>query len=141
MLDLFAGTGAVGLEALSRGATNALFVEQSATTAQLLRTNIEALDFAGEAKVWIGRLPGVLGRIAGAHAPFDIIFADPPYEKGQLDLLMSHPALLTLAASGSTCIVEHRYAETFAPGLWTVDECRRYGDTALSFLSPTLLEA
>jgi len=140
-LDLFAGTGAVGLEALSRGAAAALFVEQSGSVARLIRENIEALDFASVAQVWIGRLPGVLGKIALAQAPFDLVFADPPYEKGQLDLLAAHPALSALVTRGSTVVLEHRYSETFATDSWAVAECRRYGDTALSFLSSTNTEA
>jgi 16S rRNA (guanine966-N2)-methyltransferase len=141
VLDLFAGTGAVGLEALSRGAASVLFVEQSASVARLIKGNIEALEFGDVANVWIGRLPGVLGKIAMAYPPFDIVFADPPYEKGQLDLLTAHPALSGVVSPGSTVVLEHRYSETFATAPWAVTECRRYGDTALSFLSSMHTEA
>lgn len=140
-LDLYAGTGAVGLEALSRGATSAEFVEQSASVARLLKENIRALDFEGETRVWIGRLPAVLGKIAKARPTFDLVFADPPYEKGEIDLLTSHPALVALAAPGASLIVEHRYSETPAEGLWTIEKSRRYGDTALSFLCEPRREA
>jgi 16S rRNA (guanine966-N2)-methyltransferase len=82
--DLFAGTGAMGLEALSRGAAFCLFVDDSAASRALLRRNVEALDLTGATKIWrrdaakLGPLP------AGAGGPFDLAFLDPPFRKGLL---------------------------------------------------------
>lgn len=140
-LDLFAGTGAIGLEALSRGAVAVIFVEGSASVARLLKTNITSLDFEHETKILVGRLPGALGRVGSTDETFDLVFADPPYEHGHLDLLLSHPALVALVAPDGSLIVEHRYSETIAIGRWTLDQTRRYGDTALSFLSHPHREA
>lgn len=78
-IDLFAGTGALGLEAMSRGASFALFVEQSAQGRALLRTNIENLGLQGATKIF-RRDATRLGPL-GAVSPFDIAFADPPYGK------------------------------------------------------------
>lgn len=80
VIDLFAGTGALGLEAVSRGAKYALFVEESAEGRGLLRSNIEAFDLQGNSKVW-RRDATKLGPI-GQMSKFDIAFMDPPYGKG-----------------------------------------------------------
>ena len=80
VLDLFAGTGALGLEALSRGAEFALFVENGIEGRGLLRTNIENFDLQGKSKVF-RRDASSLGP-SGNIDPFDLIFADPPYGKG-----------------------------------------------------------
>jgi 16S rRNA (guanine966-N2)-methyltransferase len=80
VLDLFAGTGAVGLEALSRGCRQALFVEQGVEGRGLLRVNIEALGLQGRAKIF-RRDATDLGPV-GTMEPFHLVFADPPYAKG-----------------------------------------------------------
>lgn len=80
VIDLFAGTGALGLEAVSRGAKYALFVEESAEGRGLLRSNIETFGLQGASKVW-RRDATKLGPI-GQMSKFDIAFMDPPYGKG-----------------------------------------------------------
>ena len=80
VLDLFAGTGALGIEALSRGARFTLFIENSVEARSLLRQNIENLSLQGHTKVF-HRDATELGPI-GTMAPFDLIFADPPYGRG-----------------------------------------------------------
>ncbi len=80
VIDLFAGTGALGLEAMSRGASFVLFVEESAEGRGLLRTNIETLGLQGASKIF-RRDATDLG-IPGTMEPFDLAFADPPYGKG-----------------------------------------------------------
>lgn len=79
VLDLFAGTGALGLEALSRGAARAVFVEDYAASRALIRQNIEALGLTGDTKLW-RRDATQLGPCRGD--PFTLIFADPPYRSG-----------------------------------------------------------
>ncbi|WP_354342444.1 16S rRNA (guanine(966)-N(2))-methyltransferase RsmD [Phyllobacterium ifriqiyense] len=80
VLDLFAGTGALGLEAMSRGARYGIFIEESAQGRGLIRTNIEAFGLNGNTKVF-SRDATKLGD-AGNVEPFDLVFADPPYGKG-----------------------------------------------------------
>ncbi|MEP7455902.1 16S rRNA (guanine(966)-N(2))-methyltransferase RsmD [Phyllobacterium sp. SB3] len=80
VLDLFAGTGALGLEAISRGARYGIFIEESAQGRGLIRTNIEAFGLMGATKVF-SRDATKLGDI-GNMEPFDLVFADPPYGKG-----------------------------------------------------------
>ena len=80
VLDLFSGTGALGLEALSRGARFVLFVEEAVEARGLIRQNLEALGLTGLAKIY-RRDATRIGRCA-PMAPFDLVFADPPYRKG-----------------------------------------------------------
>jgi len=93
VVDLFAGTGAMGLEALSRGAKYCLFVDDSAESRALIRTNVEALGLTGASKIW-RRDATRLGAL-DTLAPFDLAFLDPPYRKGLLA-----PALVSLRDGG-----------------------------------------
>ena len=133
VIDLFAGTGALGLEALSRGARYCLFVEDSADSRALIRENVEALALTGVSKIW-RRDATKLGEL-DTLAPFDLAFLDPPYRKG-----MIAPALAGLAAGGwlnkgALAVVEIAEDETLAPqaGYEALDE-RIYGDTRIGFL-------
>jgi len=93
VLDLFAGTGAVGLEALSRGAVAACFVESDRAACEILRHNVETVAVAGAE---IHRRPAAAYLVgAGADNPFDLVFADPPYSFGEAPL----GALLTTLAT------------------------------------------
>ena len=80
ILDLFAGTGALGLEALSRGARHALFVEEDAAARGLIRGNVEALGLTGRTRIF--RRDATRLGPAGTVPPFDVVFADPPYGHG-----------------------------------------------------------
>ncbi|MGZ2439804.1 16S rRNA (guanine966-N2)-methyltransferase [Sinorhizobium medicae] len=93
VLDLFAGTGAVGFEALSRGCRQVLFVEQGVEGRGLLRVNIEALGLQGRAKIF-RRDATDLGPV-GTMEPFHLVFADPPYGKG-----LGERALIAAARGG-----------------------------------------
>ena len=133
VVDLFAGSGALGIEALSRGAKFALFVDNAAEARALLRANIEALALGGVTRIWRADAT-VLGR-APAGPPFTLAFLDPPYEKG-----LAGPALTGLVeggwlASGALVVVEESAkAEIDAPtALQVVDE-RPYGETKIVFL-------
>jgi len=133
VLDLFAGTGALGLEALSRGASHCLFIEESAEGRGLIRTNVEAFGLVGRTKIFRRDAAG-LGDV-GTIAPFGLVFADPPYGKGLGE------AALTSALKGgwllphALCIVEEAAASAFSPGdgFSVLDE-RSYGDTVVRFI-------
>lgn len=124
VLDLFSGSGALGLEALSRGAGEATFVESDPRAIAALRKNIEALGAADRATVVrADAVKFVQGLEAGA---FDIAFADPPYEKR----LATAVADRWLQAAFARILgVEHSPREPL-PG---ADDTRRYGDTAITF--------
>lgn len=133
VLDLFAGTGALGVEALSRGAAFCLFVEDHADARGVIRDNIEALNLTGVSKLW-RRDATKLGRAAPMQ-PFQLAFADPPYGKG-----LGEMALLALdeggwLESGAVCVLEEGSGtEITVPPAYTALETRTYGDTALHFL-------
>lgn len=133
--DLFAGTGALGIEALSHGATFCLFVEDSAESRGLIRTNVEALNLTGVTKIWRRDATDLGPMAAGAGGPFDLVFLDPPYRK---DLIA--PALTSLRdgkwlSPHALAIVEIAEDEIIPPtdGFEIASE-RVYGATRVAFL-------
>ena len=132
VLDLFAGTGALGLEAISRGAAHALFVETSVEGRGLLRQNIETLGLTGVTRI-LRRDATALGK-AGTIAPFDLAFCDPPYGKG-----LGEKALASAAAGGwlkpdALCVLEERGgSEVVLPAGFDVLDRREAGDSQLLF--------
>lgn len=135
VIDLFAGTGAMGIEALSRGAVYCLFVDSAAESRALVRENVEALCLTGATKIW-RRDATTLGSISrGAGGPFNLAFLDPPYRKNLLA-----PALASLGNGGwlapqALIVAEHAMDEepATAPGFGRLD-ARTYGDTNILFL-------
>ena len=123
VLDLFAGSGALGLEALSRGAARADFVEMHRASLEALRTNISALGLDDVATVHRGDAERFAGELV-PHA-YDIAFADPPYT---IDYASRLVALFRRTPFARILSVEHR-ADLVLPG----DDTRRYGDTAITF--------
>jgi 16S rRNA (guanine966-N2)-methyltransferase len=160
VLDLYAGTGALALEALSRGAASAVLVESSRDALVALRANIAALGVEDRARVVPGDVAqavrrlgraGPSGRVApaAAEAAFDLVFADPPWAALDAALDHDHPvaALSALAhdlgiAEEGRVVLEHssRTIPLDVDGLVRLDT-RRYGDTALTFYKPAILGA
>lgn len=127
VLDLYAGSGALGLESLSRGAESATFVELNPPSLVALRSNIEALDVASRATVYKADALRYAGRLeAGA---FDLALADPPYTADAAARLV---ALFRRVAFARILSVEHK-ADQRLDG----DDTRRYGDTAITFCHAT----
>jgi 16S rRNA (guanine966-N2)-methyltransferase len=131
VVDLFAGSGALAIEALSRGARFALFVDSSAEARALIRANVEAFALGGVTRIW--RADATRLGSAPAAGPFALAFLDPPYGKG-----LAGPALASLIEGGwlepdALLVVEEAAkAEIAAPaGLTRVDE-RTYGDTRIA---------
>ncbi len=143
VLDLFAGTGALGLEAYSRGAESVVFVERSKRVARALKKRIEAFGLEGESSIRVVETDArrAVARLsAGDAGPFDLAFIDPPYVEGRES--EREPALEALFASSllvpdATVVVEGptRHPLPPLPGVRVVDE-RRYGDTMLTWLTP-----
>jgi 16S rRNA (guanine966-N2)-methyltransferase len=133
VLDLFAGTGALGLEALSRGGAYAVFIEESAEGRGLIRTNVEAFGLTGRTKIF-RRDATALGE-AGTLSPFGLVFADPPYGKGLGELALRSARAGGWLAAGALCVVEEKASAPFdpGPGFATVDE-RGYGETVIRFI-------
>lgn len=133
VLDLYAGSGAVGLEALSRGADSAVFVEAHNATARVLRRNIATLDVAERCEVVTARLPGALKNPPTRR--FDLMFADPPYSMDEPELagVLSHLVEYDWLADDAEVVVErsHRSGEPGWPETLTLGRSRRYGETML----------
>jgi 16S rRNA (guanine966-N2)-methyltransferase len=126
VLDLFAGTGALGLEALSRGAATATFVENAPDALGLLRQNISALELQPRATViQADVLPFVRGLTEGG---WDLALADPPYAADYAELLI---AAFRAVPFAGLLAVEHSARRHL-----TGDDTRRYGDTAITFCYP-----
>jgi 16S rRNA (guanine(966)-N(2))-methyltransferase RsmD len=133
VLDLYAGTGALGLEALSRGAARAVLVDSAAEASELCRKNAEALGFQTEATVLRLRAEKAVERLGREGRRFVLAFADPPYAARAGAWVVE--AVAPLLSEGGTLVVEHERREVLpeAKGvLFRVDE-RRFGDTVLSF--------
>jgi len=130
VLDLYAGSGALGLEALSRGASAAVFVENDARAAAVIERNIATLGLAG-ATVRRGAVATVLA--AGTDRPVDLVLADPPYDvpAAEVDAVMASLDRNGWVASGSVVVVERSVSspEVSWPAGWTAWRVRRYGDT------------
>jgi 16S rRNA (guanine966-N2)-methyltransferase len=131
VLDLFAGSGALGLEALSRGARFALFVEDDSAARAAIRRNVETLGLTGVTKIW-RRDATRLGE-AGTLQPFDLIFCDPPYGKG-----FGEKALAVAIAGGwvggeAVAALEERAGTEIAwPAPFQEIDRRGYGDTEIA---------
>ncbi len=133
VLDLFAGTGALGLEAVSRGAAYCLFIDDSADARALIRRNIEAMGLTGQTRLF-RRDVARLG-LPGTMARFDLMFADPPYGMGLGELALDKAAAGGWLNEGALCVIEERADAPFAipTGFAFADE-RDYGDTKIRFL-------
>jgi 16S rRNA (guanine966-N2)-methyltransferase len=148
-VDLFAGSGAVGIEALSRGARRAIFVERYPAAVKLLRANLESLGiavanpkakaFAGAAEIIAADAIAALEQLAARGAKADIIFADPPYAaSAAYSALLGWLGETELAAAGGLVIFEHtrRLALPAVAGMLERTRLVEQGDTALSFYTP-----
>ena len=135
VLDLFAGTGALGIEALSRGAAEGVFVEDHPESLKVLRRNLEDLDLADRTTVWPLPVAAALKKLAGRGERFGLAFLDPPYGGGDAAAALTALASLNLLLPGARVVVEHSRRESLpeACGALTRLEVRRYGDTQVAF--------
>jgi 16S rRNA (guanine966-N2)-methyltransferase len=131
-LDLFAGSGAVGIEALSRGATRVCFVESARAALAALRANLQTIDATATTTVVACPLPGAVERLA---VPFDVAFLDPPYAEATLlrETLVRLIAATVVAPQG-VVVMEHDARDTpILPAGLVAASTRRVGDTAFTF--------
>lgn len=134
ILDLFAGSGALGIEALSRGAATVTFVEQAAPALRLLRENVRVCGFEGRARVRAMAVPRALAQLARARARFDGVLLDPPYGRGLLDNTLGALAEHALVRPGGWVMLEHHIDEAppAGAGPLRLTQTRRYGKTGLA---------
>jgi 16S rRNA (guanine966-N2)-methyltransferase len=134
VLDLFAGTGALGIEAISRGAEEAVFVEQGKGALTVLKGNLKALGL--KSRAWVLPLSAKRGiAILGEQgAVFNLIFIDPPYGKGLAEQTLEEIVNKGILAAAGVIVVEHSSRdEIVLPLGLALSQQRRYGDTTVSF--------
>jgi len=139
-LDLYAGSGAVGIEAASRGAVQVVLVERDAPALKVLRTNLENLGLRGEVRVEAVSVAAFLrrGRPQGSATPFDVVFLDPPYDAAEeyaLALGLLGGGASGLLAEDAVVVAEHRRKTRLEEGYGVLARSRllEQGDAALSF--------
>jgi 16S rRNA (guanine(966)-N(2))-methyltransferase RsmD len=138
VVDLYAGTGALGLEALSRGATDVVLVEAASPALVALRENVRALGCEAACTVVAARVERAIDRLA-KQGPFDLVIADPPWA----ELEAATRALAALVGAGAlaregTVVLEHAAEDTPSIAGLAVRDRRRYGDTGLTLFERTL---
>jgi len=135
VLDLFAGTGNLTIEALSRGAAEAILVDSSAKSGKAMRENLRRLNLADRTRVWIAPATRALRSLARQGEIFDLIFLDPPYERRLVDPALRMIANEKLLRDSGVLIAEHSIREPieFHHEALELKDQRRYGSTLLSF--------
>jgi len=135
ILELFAGTGAFGIECLSRGAKRALFVDIARTSCEIIHKNIELCRFASQSAIFQydasrSNLPENI-----TSTKFDLIFIDPPYERGFVEKILNSSSVIQCCGAKSTIILEHSIKENFPHLIEKLDihDQRQYGKTLISF--------
>ena len=131
VLDLYSGSGALGIEALSRGAGWGDFVEENPRCCAVIKENLDRTGLAGQAHVYCCRVSKALSFLDGEY---DIIFLDPPYSNSTLGPLLEAISLSSLVGEDSTVVVEHssRLPLSSAYGNLHLKKSRRHGDTCIS---------
>ena len=134
VVDLYAGTGALGLDALSRGAEHVDFVEQSARLCSAIRQHLRQWSLTPRARVHRGK---VLNRIESLQGEYDLVMADPPYGIPEIERLITRLQSARLVKPGGVVVLEHRSddVQDYAVGRFSLETTRKYGDTAITVLS------
>lgn len=137
VLDLFTGTGALGIEALSRGASHAVFIDQSSQALTVLRKNIAQCNLDASSRILKWDITKNLNCLKPYPNSFDLVFMDPPYHKRLVTLSLSHLSTCRCLKDHAVVVAEHETGA--APEVdhsgFQLDHTRQYGQTALSFFS------
>ncbi len=134
VLDLFAGSGSMGVEAMSRGAAEAVFVDPHQAAVSLLFDNLKTTGFLNQTHILKKSAAAAIPFLHRMKLQFDLIFLDPPYDRGYLDSTLKSLHRFPLLAPGGLLVCEHspREIPAFLSGLQKVDQ-RKYGQTVVSF--------
>ncbi len=131
--DLYAGSGAVGIEALSRRAELVVFADSDSRCTKVIRANLENTNLSEGGIVVRGRLPAVWTRIAQVHGPFDIVFADPPYDSPDLPELAERLVIdQEGVAPGGIVVIQHDLSEPLLRDI-EPDKVKKFGQSRLDF--------
>jgi len=134
-LDLFAGAGGVGIEALSRGAPSATFVEQDAAALRALRDNVERLGLSDRARVLRDDAARAVASLGARTELFAVVFLDPPYDSARAAPVLAAVADAAILRPGAVVVVQHgtKTPPEESPGALTRWKTRRFGETTLTF--------
>jgi 16S rRNA (guanine966-N2)-methyltransferase len=135
VLDLFAGTGALTLEALSRGAAAAVLVEEHAAALRVLRQNLDTLGIHERVRVLALPVSSAIRKLAARETQFSLIFLDPPYGQGLALKTLEALEDSRLLQPAARIVAEHSHREALPEqvGRLTLQQSRRYGDTRVAF--------
>ncbi len=136
VLDLFAGTGALGIESLSRGAARAVFVDNSPSALTVIKQNIQNCGLESVAVTLRQDATRKLSGLTAFDAVFDIVFMDPPYDQGAVSSALAALAATSVLKPGAVVAAEHSRREAIndTTGRFKLLDQRKYGDTLVSFL-------
>ncbi|PYI54243.1 16S rRNA (guanine(966)-N(2))-methyltransferase RsmD [Paenibacillus flagellatus] len=134
VLDLFAGTGGLGIEALSRGMDRAVFVDADKKSVEVVTANLEATRLSDKAEVYRNDAYRALKALSKRNVRFDLVFLDPPYKMTAIEELIGSMRELDLLAPAAVIVVEHDAANRFAEQIGDATRTRlvEYGETAVS---------
>ena len=140
VLDLFAGTGAFGIEALSRKAESAVFVDRNGKSIAVIQANIKLLGLENRTEVIRWDLLNNLNCLHSYHNVFDLVFMDPPYEQKMIEPTLENLHQTHALSMNAKIIIEHSRRETVVPGQlpFKVVDQRKYGKTLVTFLNYVL---
>lgn len=138
VLDLFSGTGALGIEALSRGAARAVFVDQARPAIELTRRNLALVGYTARALCWQMEAAAAVARLGQEGTRLDLALLDPPYADTTIESLLAAPAWAAVLAPGARLVLERdvRAPAPALPAFWERTDVRRYGETELWMLRP-----
>jgi 16S rRNA (guanine966-N2)-methyltransferase len=139
VLDLFSGTGSIGIEALSRGANSAVFVDKSKECCTVIRENLNHTKLYDRAEVYMSSYSEAIARLALEGRKFDLIILDPPYKKNFIQNTLKNLIDNDIIMNGTILIAEHHIDDKLPEreGRLSLAYSRKYGDTMLSFYKYT----
>ena len=138
VLDLYAGTGNLGIEALSRGAKRALFVERGRRAVRLIQRNISQCGMQERSEILLKDVSRAIGILSQRGESFDLILMDPPYEKGLIQETLTRLHSTRIYHEDTILLIEHDRREPIPEKVegWTLIRQQGIGDTVISFLTP-----
>ena len=144
VLDLFAGTGALGIEALSRGAEEAVFVDRSTSSVAAIRANLDRTGFRDAGRVVRAEVARYLERVGTEEGGFDVVFLDPPYETSgdAVGVVLARMAAGSVLGEGATVALsrDSRSSNDVIPVEWAVAKRLPYGDSVITLFRSGNLE-
>lgn len=134
MLDLFAGTGGLGIEALSRGMDRAVFIDADKQSIDVIKKNVQATGFESKAEIYRNEAERALKALHKREMAFELVFLDPPYRMKNMDELIGELIRLGLMAEGAVVVVEHDAAYEYSEQIESCSQIKysRYGETAVT---------